>query len=284
VEWFFDFFKKNSMSETFFVKDGLPDFNPKWYNPNPNKIANNLHLKNRYIGKEFIIAGAGPSISRFDHSFRKNKVVMSLCGAQELVKGDIYIPTSDPVAWNGMKNLIGSGQTVFMSYTYFNKKFVKIIKSYGDLNCEWFSYYTAPSNNMKWYSTLPPYNVQWYIDKKGIPHNTGPQSAALAISLAIFMGAKNIFIVGVDGFFNLLKDGKPIYKNEFAEQHYKFTISTDEKRNHHLLERGRRDAADRYIFSQLFEYCKSSNIGIFLLNTDSHLVGTLPLAGKGVLV
>ena len=264
----------------------LPEFNSAWTNHNRKAIPNNLHLRQRYMGKEFIIAGSGPSISRFKENSRKGKVLISLCGAQETIKGDIYMLDPTPAGWNGLKRLIGAGQDVFMPYGLYHRKFVNELKLFKEINFEWITYNTAPYDDLKWYHKIPPYTQTWHIDKKTeIPCNTGPQSAALAVSLAIIMGASNIYIIGVDGFVDLLKKNKDLYLNKFCNDHYKQHHSqSKESKVKHIQIRELRDMADRYIFSQILSYCQNNNIGLFLVNKDSHLNETLPLAGQNILV
>ena len=264
----------------------LPELKQNLVNANIKVSGNNIHLHNRYKNKDFIVAGSGPSIARFNESFRKGKIVMSLCGAHSTVKGDILMQESTPAGWNGLKDLIDVGQNVLIPSGVYHNKFLKELKLFSEINFESYAYSCAPKSDLKWYHKKPPYTQKWSINEKTkVPYNVGPQTAPLAVSLAIVMGASNIYIIGVDGYADLLKENKSLYLNTFCNNHYKQHHGQSKKqKDSHIEIRELRDMADRYIFSQILNYCKKNDIGIYLLNKDSHLKEELPLANQSILV
>jgi len=256
----------------------LPELKPQWVLSKPRFVTNNLHLVDREKGSDFIVLGSGPSIQRFNRGFREGKRLITLCGAQSSVSGDYYFPDSTSAGWNGLRSYVSSGQTLLMPASLHHPAFVRELDAFTDLDVKWFQSTTAPANDLKWYHRPAPYEHRWWIDNKFIPHNTGAQAAATAVSLAIIMGAKNIYLAGVDGFADLLRKDKPLYIDEFCNAHYqKHLEKTQIHKYEHLKQRELRDAADRFIFGQIRIYCQSIGTGIYVLNEDSHLNGVLSL-------
>lgn len=257
----------------------LPALKPEWAMARAKGMADNLHLLNTEINAEFIVLGSGPSIKRFNEGLRTGKKLMTLCGAQSSFNGDYYFPDTTVAGWNALKDNVKSGQTILMPAMVRHPDFARELCAFSDLRFLWYLNTTAPADAMKWYHQAPPYPVSWSIDNKAIPHNTGAQSAVCAVSLALVMGAKNIYLAGIDGFADLLKQNRPLYVNEFCNAHSQNAFgNTLAGQDEHLQQRESRDAADRYLFSQIRAYCDQRGIGLYLLNEDSHLNGTLELA------
>ena len=246
----------------------LPEFNENWLNHDHRHIRSNASLKNIHLDENFVIIGSGPSLKRFDPDFLKDKKSISLCGANSNLKGNYYIPDSTPYGWTNLRSSIDISQNVLMPYTFYNENFYKKLNLIKNFNYIFISYISS-TIRFKWYQSAFPYFVKWKIKKINfIPTNTGAQSAALGVSIAIIMGAKKIYLIGVDGFYDLIKLNKDVYSDNFSQ----FFFETSNKVNDDNLKiRKLRDKADRYIFSLINIYCKKNNISIELLNKDSHL-------------
>lgn len=251
------------------MKDlNLPEFNKKWLNHDYRLIKNNASLRNLHLNKDFVVIGSGPSLKRFDPNFLENKKSITLCGANLNLKGNYYIPDSTPYGWNNLRSSIDISQNVLMPYTFYNDIFNKKLSLLENFKYIFISY-IASTIKFKWYQSAFPYFLKWKIEeKKFIPTNTGAQSAALGVSIAIIMGAKKIYLIGVDGFYDLIKSNKDVYSDNFSNY---FFNKSNKKGDENLKIRKLRDRADRYIFSLINYYCKKNNISIELLNKDSHL-------------
>ena len=80
-----------------------------------------------------------------------------------------------------------------MPYTFYNENFYKKLNLIKNFNYIFISYISS-TIRFKWYQSAFPYFVKWKIKKINfIPTNTGAQSAALGVSIAIIMGAKKIY-------------------------------------------------------------------------------------------
>lgn len=150
---------------------------------------------NRHLNRNFLIIAGGPSVKKYQKeilNFIRNKscVVISVNKFPEFVISDYHVFTNmkrfvqyvDGVD-NNTKLLIGPYISIFLIKRKLKKKYESIM-------------YLNKQNN--------------FDIKNGIIQTDCRTSPILATGISIVMGAKNVYIAGIDGYQNLLSYKEPI--------------------------------------------------------------------------
>jgi 4-hydroxy 2-oxovalerate aldolase len=158
------------------------------------KIKDNVVLKtpaytNRYQNRDFLILATGPSLHQSQNTISK------------------FIEEYDPIVMGG--NFLGDGyiphyhafvnRNRFQNYAYsINPKSKVLLSPYFP---DWIvkKQYQGEYEEIQFYNKYPSVNGSIQLSN-GIIYAEGGTIATILISVALVMGAKNIFIAGMDGY------------------------------------------------------------------------------------
>ncbi|MFW6016069.1 MAG: aldolase catalytic domain-containing protein [bacterium] len=188
------------------VKDSANDFSISMLNSKNENISedNNLiNYKNRHIGRDFLILANGPNLKKYNkkiHSFieKHNPIVM---GPNYL--DDLFIP--DYHAFSNKRRFLQYIDTVDEKSALLigNSIEKSVIKEKINRDYEIMQYINSSSND--------------FDIINGIITSNCRTVSILLIAIAIVMGAKRIFVAGMDGYLNY-DSSYHFYKEEEARK------------------------------------------------------------------
>lgn len=171
--------------------------------------------QNRYKNKNFLIIAGGPSVKSYEKEIiklidEKSCIVISVNNYNEILNPDYHMFSNQ----KRFKDYISSVKL--------NK--VKLLLS------PYIPKFTIKKNiKNKIYEEIMYLNNNSDFDiKNGIIQTNCRTVTLLAVGVSIVMGAKQIFIVGMDGYKNLIKSNKPLH-------YYGNYISNDKEFNKHNI-------------------------------------------------
>lgn len=145
---------------------------------------------NRHPGKDFLILATGPNLKNYAHDIQEfiDKYNPVTIGCNFL--GGLFVPQYHAFTNRKQFCMFASNispQSIPILSVYFNKWIIK--KCIGDRYFEWLQYKYTKGNN-----------IPLKIYPNGVINTCEATIATNAIALAISMGAKNVYAVGMDGF------------------------------------------------------------------------------------
>ena len=253
----------------------------KYYNKRIAKTLDmNKEFENKYAGKRCFILGNGPSLKDEDLSVLKDEYVFTVNQFArkenfEEVKSNFHLwvdpvffkidhhNTGDLELLNTMVKISDNNPDVVCFYPYVQIDFVKRFKLDEKLNIRYF----MPHEKMSFYMSR---KIRWdkYVPKFGT-------IVQYCISLAIYMGFKEIYLLGCDCTSLLVNFKSALDEND--DKDYAYSLSENEKKRMKKMVSDTK--LENYIsitlelfrdYRLLYEYC--NNNGIKLVNCSCKTV------------
>lgn len=156
-------------------------------------------FKNIHLGKDILIMGAGPSLDTIPHEFLKNFIVIGTNKSYSYYKPDYWVVTDSQFSWmeDGRTFCHNNNIPAFINWIWSPKKPDILYPKEINLHHHKLSLEQGPSNiNLK-ESLLKLYTKPSEIEKTGVS-STSSVVSECAIPLALYMGCRNIYLIGVD--------------------------------------------------------------------------------------
>ncbi len=213
-------------------------------------------FKNSHIGESCFIIGNGPSLTIQDLNMIKNQVSFS-CNRINLIfdKTDwrpYYYTLSDSLMISNFFDELYNFQKKHMFVVVSNTNYTLLKKQLGK-KCVFLRSYYEYDN-----SGLPKYSYD--VSKKIIQHGT---VVYLNIQLATYMGFKNIYLIGVDNNFGVIKkkDGSIHFNKELIGKDY------FDKSYYNTIEGKKNVPANVYEYTEAYlsakKYCDMIGVNIY---------------------
>ncbi len=212
--------QKKGISDEFIIESGYTEFYDYMFESvfNPSKYTKKLSiLKDKYNGEKCFIIGNGPSLRTEDLDKLQNKKTFACNTIYPLYSHTKWRPTfycaQDPsfceaVLENNLFDLLKDN----CQYLFFNIKTV-VMEKYKDADIPSLFSYKA---------ILMPENVTEFLEGEGETFYASGTIAFIMLQLAVYMGFKEIYLLGIDFTFS-------------EEHHDNGSIVINDIVNHNLL-------------------------------------------------
>ena len=187
---------------------------------NTELVRQNKKLKGFYNinkGKDCIILGAGPSLETLPHSFLEKFVVIGTNKSFKYYSPDYWVVVDAQFTWmdEGRKLCHDKDIPAFLNWVWAKEKPANDLSNEVNLFHNKIPMIQGPENTKLRDCILDLFRDPKVMEKKGISSISNVVAEA-AIPLALYMGCRNIYLIGVD--FYTPKEDNTVMKRSKEDQ------------------------------------------------------------------
>ncbi len=156
-------------------------------------------FRNIHNGKDFIIMGAGPSLDKLPHDFLKKFVVIGTNKSFKYYPPDYWVVVDAQFSWmeEGRNFCFENNIPAFINWIWANPKPELYLTNEINMYSNRIPIDQSPNNKQLKDVLLTFYDNPRSIEKIGFTSVSNVVSEG-AIPLALYMGCRNIYLIGVD--------------------------------------------------------------------------------------